>query len=57
VFVATKPGPAGFVGVGIAFWIFGIGAVLGLGGSIMLARVNRPVDPDLMDGAIDPDKF
>src|SRR6185312_99714 len=24
VFVATKPGPAGFVGVGIAFWIFGV---------------------------------
>jgi hypothetical protein len=57
VFVATKPGPAGFVGVGIAFWIFGVGAVLGLAGSIMLARVNRPIDPDLMDGAIDPDKF
>jgi len=57
VFVATKPGPAGFVGVGIAFWIFGAGAVLGLAGSIMLARVNRPADPDLMDGAIDPDKF
>jgi hypothetical protein len=31
--------------------------VLGLAGSIMLARVNRPADPDLMDGAIDPDKF
>jgi len=57
VFVATKPGPSGFVGVGIAFWIFGIGAVLGLAGSIMLARVNRPVDPDLMADALDPDNF
>jgi len=57
VFVATKPGPGGFVGVGIAFWIFGIGAVLGLAGSIMLARVNRPVDPDLMADALDPDNF
>ncbi|MEO6777760.1 MAG: hypothetical protein ABI467_32870 [Kofleriaceae bacterium] len=57
VFVATKPGPGGFVGVGIAFWIFGTGAVLGLAGSILLARVNRPADPDLTDGAIDPDKF
>jgi hypothetical protein len=57
VFVATKPGPGGFVGVGVAFWIFGAGAVLGLAGSIMLARVNRPVDPDLMEDAIDPDRF
>lgn len=57
VFVATKPGPGGFVGVGIAFWIFGVGAVLGLAGSIMLARVNRPVDPDLMADALDPDQF
>ena len=30
VFVATKPGPAGWVGVGTSFWMFGAGAVLGI---------------------------
>jgi hypothetical protein len=57
VFVATKPGPPGFVGVGITFWIFGIGAVLGIASSIMLAKINRPLDPDLMDDAMHPDQF
>ncbi len=57
VFAATKPGPGGFVGVGITFWIFGLGAVLGIASSIMLAKLNRPVDPDLMHDAIDPEAF
>ncbi len=57
VFVATKPGYPGLVGVGIAFWIFGAGAVLGLAAAIMLAKVNRPADPDLMDDAMNPDNF
>jgi len=57
VFVATKPGPGGFVGVGIAFWIFGIGAVIGIFVSTVLAKVNRPPDPDLMDDAMNPDQF
>ena len=57
VFVATKPGPAGFVGVGISFWVFGVGAVLGIAGAQMLAKVNRPPDPDLMEGAMNPENF
>jgi hypothetical protein len=57
IFVATKPGPGGFVGVGIAFWIFGIGAVVGIFVSTVLAKVNRPPDPDLMDDAMNPDQF
>jgi hypothetical protein len=57
VFVATKPGPPGFVGVGLGFWLFGIGCVVGIAGAQMLAKVNRPLDPDLGDGAIDPDAF
>ena len=57
VFVATKPGPAGFVGVGISFWVFGAGAVLGIAGAQMLAKVNRPPDPDLMEGAMNPENF
>ncbi|MEO8552572.1 MAG: hypothetical protein ABI678_21490 [Kofleriaceae bacterium] len=57
VFVATKPGTPGSVGSGIMFWIFGAGCVLGIPASILLAKVNRPHDPDLMDDAMDPDNF
>jgi hypothetical protein len=57
VFVATKPGPTGFVGVGLSFWAFGIGAVGGIAGAQILAKVNRPEDPDLMDDAMNPDHY
>jgi hypothetical protein len=46
VFVATKPGPAGMVGVGLSFWIFGIGCVMGIAGAQLMAKVNRPPDPE-----------
>ena len=57
IFVAKKPGPPGFVGVGISFWVFGAGAVLGIAGAQMLAKVNRPKDPDLLEDAMNPDQF
>jgi hypothetical protein len=57
VFIATKPGPPGYVGVGMSFWIFGIGAVLGIIGAQLLAKVNRPADPDLLADAMNPDQF
>jgi hypothetical protein len=57
VFVATKQGAPGFVGVGVSFWIFGAGSVLGIAGAQMLAKVNRPVDPDLMEDAMNPEHF
>jgi len=57
VFVATKPGPPGYVGVGLSFWLFGAGCVLGIAGAQMLAKINRPADPDLMEGAMNPDQF
>lgn len=57
VFVATKPGGPGFVGVSTGFWAFGIGAVMGIAAAQMLAKINRPVDPDLLDGAMDPDQY
>ncbi|CAN5323792.1 hypothetical protein BH11MYX1_BH11MYX1_09490 [soil metagenome] len=57
VFVAPKPGVPGMAGVGIAFWIYGAGAVVGIASAIMLAKVNRPADPDLMDDAMNPDNF
>jgi hypothetical protein len=46
VFVATKPGPTGMVGVGMSFWIFGVGCVMGIAGAQMMAKVNRPPDPE-----------
>jgi hypothetical protein len=46
VFVATKPGPAGMVGVGMSFWIFGVGCVMGIAGAQMMAKLNRPLDPE-----------
>jgi hypothetical protein len=51
VFLATKPGPHGFVGVGASFWIFGAGCVGGIAAAQMLAKVNRPPDPDLLGSA------
>ncbi len=47
VFVATKPGGPGFVGVSIGFWMYGIGAVMGIASAQMLAKLNRPEDPDI----------
>lgn len=46
VFIATKPGPAGMVGVGLSFWLFGIGCVMGIAGAQMMAKVNRPPDEE-----------
>jgi drug/metabolite transporter (DMT)-like permease len=57
VFVATKPGPAGFVGVANGFWAFGIGTVAGIAGAQMLAKLIRPVDPDLLDDAMNPEQY
>jgi hypothetical protein len=48
VFVATKPGGPGFVGVSIGFWFYGIGAVMGIASAQMLAKLTRPEDPDLV---------
>ena len=57
VFVATKPGPTGFVGVGLGFWAFGIGNVLGIAGAQLTAKAIRPRDPDLLADAMNPDDF
>lgn len=57
VFVATKPFGAGIVGVGLSFWVFGAGCVLGIAGAQLLAKVNRPLDPDLMADTMNADEF
>ena len=57
VFVATKPGPAGMLGVDLGFWAFGGGTVIGMLAAQILAKEIRPVDPDLLDGAMTPEDF
>ncbi len=57
VFVATKTGEGAFIGVGLGFFVFGIGSVAGIAAAQMLAKINRAPDPDLMDGAMNPDEF
>ncbi len=48
LFVAKKPGGAGAVGVGLGFWAFGIGCVLGIAGAQMINKAIKPVDPDML---------
>ena len=57
VFIATKPGPPGYVGVGLSFWVFSVGAVAGIVANQMLAKINRPVDPDLLADSMNPDQY
>ena len=47
VFVATKPGGVGGVGVGLGFWAFGIACVVGIAGAQMITKLIKPVDPDV----------
>lgn len=48
VFVALKPGPPGMVGVNLGFFLFGGGVVLGIAASLMLNKLLRPLDEDLL---------
>jgi hypothetical protein len=57
VFVATKPGEVGAVGVAWSFWAFGIGSVAGIAGAQLLAGHIRPADPDLLHDAMNADQF
>ncbi len=54
VFVATKPGGTGMLGIGWAFWIFAAGAVAGIMASMLLARANRPAVGDWDPGDDEP---
>ncbi|MCW5802193.1 MAG: hypothetical protein KIT31_07380 [Deltaproteobacteria bacterium] len=57
VFVAVKPGPTGFVGVNFGFWAFGGGVIAGIASCLMLNKLMRPHDPDLLDDAMNPEDF
>jgi glucan phosphoethanolaminetransferase (alkaline phosphatase superfamily) len=52
IFVAKKPGGAGGVGVGLGFWAFGIGCVLGIAGAQLMNKLIKPVDPDMPEEMI-----
>jgi hypothetical protein len=57
VFVATKPGGAGVVGVSHGFFVFGGGVICGLIASIVLTRSIRPADVDLDADSMKADDF
>ena len=57
VFVATKPGPPGFVGTGYGFYAFGAGVLCGIAGAIMINKFLRPIDPDLLADTMDPEHY
>ena len=57
VFVATKPGPNGFVGIYYGFWAFAAGIILGISSTLMLNGLLRPHDHDLRDEPMNPDEF
>lgn len=57
VFIAMKPGPPGFVGTGMGFYAFGAGVLCSIGGAIMINKLLRPTDPDLLADAMDPDQY
>jgi len=57
LFVALKPGPPGYVGVGLGFFAFGGGVVLGLWSALALNKLMRPHDPDLLEDAMKADEF
>ncbi|MGE0549454.1 MAG: hypothetical protein AB7O24_05640 [Kofleriaceae bacterium] len=57
IFVGTKPGGPGFVAMSHGFWAFGLGSVLAIAGAQLVSKAIRPVDPDLMADAMNPDQF
>ena len=46
VFVATKPGGVGSVGVGWGFWAFGVAVITGMTGAIMISKQLGPKASD-----------
>lgn len=57
MFVALKPGPPGYIGVWLGFFTFGVGTVLGLTSTVLLNKLLRPEDPDLLEDAMNPEQF
>jgi hypothetical protein len=43
LFLAVRPGPPGYVGLGLGTIVFGVGAVTGIASSVVLGRLLRPV--------------
>ena len=57
IFAALKPGPPGYVGVHLGFFAFGGGVLAGLVGALMMNKLLRPHDPDLLADTMDPEHY
>lgn len=57
MFGALKPGPTGYVGVSFGFIAFGLGAILGFTAALLLNKLLRPEDQDLLEDAMNPEQF
>jgi hypothetical protein len=57
VFVALKPGPPGYVGVHLGFFAFGAGVITGIIAALMMNKLLRPYDPDLLEDSMNPEHY
>ena len=57
VFVALKPGPPGYVGVHLGFFAFGAGVIVGIIAALMMNKLLRPHDPDLLEDSMNPEQY
>jgi hypothetical protein len=57
IFVALKPGPPGYVGVHLGFFAFGAGVIVGLVAALMMNKLLRPYDPDLLADTMNPEHY
>lgn len=57
IFVALKPGPSGYVGVHLGFFAFGAGVLAGLVAALMMNKLLRPHDPDLLADTMNPEHY
>jgi hypothetical protein len=57
IFVALKPGPPGYVGVHLGFFAFGAGVIIGLIAALMLNKLLRPHDEDLLADTMNPEHY
>lgn len=57
IFVALKPGPAGYVGVNNGFFAYGGGTIVGIAAALMLNKLLRPRDEEGLAEAMDPEHY
>lgn len=57
LFGILKPGIREWLHLSVGFFVFACGAVIGGVAALLLGRLLRPPDPDLLEDAIDPEQF